>query len=63
MGDCTKFFGRGIGGENGINELIDYAYSAAYFWRLDPFVVMSMPIPDVVELTQQAHRINKEMAG
>jgi len=41
--------------------LIDYACSAAYFWRLDPLDVMERSVADLVMLTAQAHRINAQM--
>jgi hypothetical protein len=55
------FYQSGLGAGSSADSLIDYAYSAAYFWRLDPFEVMNRPLSDLVEMTRQAHRLHKEM--
>ncbi|CAN0621507.1 protein of unknown function [Burkholderia multivorans] len=51
------FLGLGI---RGVEQLIARAYDAAWFWRLDPEVVMARPIERLLESIGQADRIIEE---
>lgn len=57
LGGREFFYGLGI---RGVDELIDRAYDVAWFWRLDPEVVMERSIVRLAEVMGQVGRIIEE---
>ncbi len=46
---------------DGGDELQKAVYNAAYFWHLNPFDLMELPLPDLFELLHHQQRITNEL--
>lgn len=44
-------------GFRNVDQILNLTYAAAHFWRINPFDLMRYSVDDIIELTEQAHRL------